>query len=329
MKMSLQLKLKDSAVEILVGLLQPKEMIALYMLGTGETESKKFNNVDLIKIIIVLCEELRWTQEEKVDRDTPSENNKLLSDVSLIEAMESIKVEPDLSVVSEDLPSLEKTSCQEKFKYKPLPLPQFDEQLTEILNKHEAKTFDCYFCDKRFKEFSALDEHEKIHKRDLLGCSKCNKSFVSEVRLRAHEKTHHTEHSIKQKKHERFTRHPFSCSKCNKQFSKKTSFRSHETVCDKSTAQHGCSVCYKTVKHLKELRVIDPVNELYSCKKCDETLLGLKLSKTWERKGKKLATELPNTCSKCNKEFSNKINLELHERYMCMYQEVYQVTQGR
>ena len=85
MKMSLQLKLKDSAVEILMGLLQPKEMIALYMLGTGKTESQKFNNVDLIKIIIVLCEELRWTQEEKVDRDTPSENNKLLSDVSLIE----------------------------------------------------------------------------------------------------------------------------------------------------------------------------------------------------------------------------------------------------
>ena len=83
--MSLQLKLKDSAVEILMGLLQPKEMIALYMLGTGKTESEKFNNVDLIKIIIVLCEELRWTQEEKVDRDTPSENNKLLSDVSLIE----------------------------------------------------------------------------------------------------------------------------------------------------------------------------------------------------------------------------------------------------
>ena len=39
--MSLQLKLKDSAVEILMGLLQPKEMIALYMLGTGKTESEK------------------------------------------------------------------------------------------------------------------------------------------------------------------------------------------------------------------------------------------------------------------------------------------------
>ena len=41
----------------------------------------------MIKIIIVLCEELRWTQEEKVDRDTPSENNEL-SDVGLIKTID-------------------------------------------------------------------------------------------------------------------------------------------------------------------------------------------------------------------------------------------------
>ena len=99
-----------------------------------------------------------------VDEIIPSNGEQSVSN----EAMESFKVEPDLSVVSEDFPSLENTSCQEKFKYKPLPLPQFDEQLTEILNKHEAKTFHCFFCDQRFKEFSALDKHEKIHKRDFL-----------------------------------------------------------------------------------------------------------------------------------------------------------------
>ena len=80
--MSLQLKLKDSAVEILMGLLQPKEMIALYMLGIGKTQSEKFNNADLIRIIIVLCEKLCWTQEEISEKDAPSED-KLRSDIGL------------------------------------------------------------------------------------------------------------------------------------------------------------------------------------------------------------------------------------------------------
>ena len=77
--MSLQLKLKDSAIEVLMGLLQPKEMIAIYLLGIGKTEPQKFHNQDLIKIIIVLCEKLCWIEDEKSD----DLSEKLLRDVDI------------------------------------------------------------------------------------------------------------------------------------------------------------------------------------------------------------------------------------------------------
>ena len=90
--MSLQLKLKNSAIEVLIGLLQPKEMIAIYLLGIGKTEPQKFDNHDLIKIIIVLCEQLCWIEDEISGGDDYSENIPL-SEADTEPAISTQKVE--------------------------------------------------------------------------------------------------------------------------------------------------------------------------------------------------------------------------------------------
>ena len=58
------MKLIDSAIEVLMEELKPKEMLAIYRMATGTTRSENFKNSDLLRIIHVLCNKLGWVQEE-------------------------------------------------------------------------------------------------------------------------------------------------------------------------------------------------------------------------------------------------------------------------
>ena len=58
------MKLVDSAIEVLMEELRPKEMLAIYRMATGTTRSENFENSDLLRIIHVLCNKLGWVQEE-------------------------------------------------------------------------------------------------------------------------------------------------------------------------------------------------------------------------------------------------------------------------
>ena len=62
--MGAQIKLKETAIAILLSELHPTQMIAIYLLASGAEMPESVSKSDLTKIIYVLCTKLDWIREE-------------------------------------------------------------------------------------------------------------------------------------------------------------------------------------------------------------------------------------------------------------------------
>ena len=64
-------KLKSQTAHLLLSELQPNQVLAVYMMGTGTDMPENVTKGDLIKIIGLLCQKLNWTQNEDEQDQTP------------------------------------------------------------------------------------------------------------------------------------------------------------------------------------------------------------------------------------------------------------------
>ena len=71
-KMIPKMKLKVTAIEILVTELLPAEMMAIYLMASGSAMPGKVSKEDLTKVIRILCKKLDWIEDEEDDTIIPS-----------------------------------------------------------------------------------------------------------------------------------------------------------------------------------------------------------------------------------------------------------------
>ena len=63
--MATRMKLHDFALEKLAASLRPKEMLAIYLMGSGSVVTENVTKLDLTNIILVLCKTLSWVVEDE------------------------------------------------------------------------------------------------------------------------------------------------------------------------------------------------------------------------------------------------------------------------
>ena len=84
-------------------------------------------------------------------------------------------------------------------------LEDFDAALKEV---EDGRSFNCSYCDKKFKRKDQWWSHERTHTGGIkpFSCSTCGKEFYEASNLRNHEIMHSNDK-------------PHSCSLCDKRFS--------------------------------------------------------------------------------------------------------------
>ena len=152
LKFKLHLTLKESAIRVLEAELGPREMLALYKLSPVTTTSiEDFHQVDLIKIIIVLCNQLGWSVQEdeptgstevnmrnvqtKVKGESEIEEPEIVPALKNEDFSSSINIKDD----SKEQHSGETISRDELMK---LPVDQFLVDANAITNKVELTDSD-------------------------------------------------------------------------------------------------------------------------------------------------------------------------------------------
>ena len=60
-----QIKLKETAIAVLLTELHTSQMIAMYVMASGSEMPESVSKSDLTEIIFVLCRKLDWIKEEK------------------------------------------------------------------------------------------------------------------------------------------------------------------------------------------------------------------------------------------------------------------------
>ena len=107
-----------------------------------------------------------------------------------------------------------------------------EENVKSIVVNENKKSVQCTFCEKLFKEFRYLKQHERIHTGELsYECEKCNKRFMQKGHLRSHEVKHTGEES-----HE--------CKTCKKRFKQKYGLDMHVRI-HTGEKPLQCMICEK------------------------------------------------------------------------------------
>ena len=68
--MPVKMKLKASAIEILITELCPSEMMAIYFMGAGSKMPENVSKEDLTRIIHAVCMKLDWVEEDQANNET-------------------------------------------------------------------------------------------------------------------------------------------------------------------------------------------------------------------------------------------------------------------
>ena len=268
--MAVKMKLKASAIEVLITELCPTEMMAIYFMGAGSKMPENVSKEDLTRIIHAVCMKLDWVEEDQ-------ENNETMKVWIDHKEASAAKTSSHNEAVSEEAPDIF-PNFSSTLKECDINLGErVDESNSEEVLAHlEIKNDD--FDNKGFIQF--MDEcHDEFKKEDcgesnllsnqavavkdvkvalkidtnkkLLGfkCSKCDMKFSLKWRLKRHERIHtgvktfsctkcerQFNQGWKLKRHERTHTgdKPFNCPQCDRQFTEKCSKKRHEETVHKN-----------------------------------------------------------------------------------------------
>ena len=144
------------------------------------------------------------------------------------------------------------------------------------------KSLECKYCGKRFKLFSYLEAHEKIHesipkleheierkhqprsyvKGQSKTCETCSKSFTTSHYLKNHMKIHTGEK-------------PFKCKYCGKRFNIKQNLKNHERI-HTGIKPYECKTCQKCFGLLGNLRSHERIHtgeKQFQCPTCQKSFV--------------------------------------------------------
>ena len=74
---AVKMKLKIESIGILTNTLQPSEMGAIYLMGMGMTMPNEVTKQDLIRVISVICKELKWIEDEENKKGSEKKVSKM------------------------------------------------------------------------------------------------------------------------------------------------------------------------------------------------------------------------------------------------------------
>ena len=169
----------------------------------------------------------------------------------------------------------------------------------------KQKDEECTICGKLFIEKYQMKQHEKSHAlpKPML-CDKCGKSFPNTTGLRKHKANVHVE-----------SREKIQCSICAKLYSNMENLQyhirsAHDSSCHDS---FSCSICNKTFKHKRLLKVHEQTHREtrdFKCDKCDATF---KRASDLSGHNKRHEKAYKHFCKFCNKGFYQKHKVQYHE----------------
>ena len=187
--------------------------------------------------------------------------------------------------------------CNKGFKKK-------NTMFQHIKNIHENNRPYCIICFRSFSKQSDLDDHiEKVHDKKKPFCEFCSKSYSSKNELdyhiaRVHEK-----------------KKPLMCDFCCKRFAKNSELNKHVIAKHSGKVRFQCKKCdigFPDKRSFQEH--LDSVHEgkRYDCPHCDyksahKQYITEHISSVHEKKK-------PFKCNVCNKDFSQKSGLYLHNK---------------
>ena len=221
-----KMKLKVTALEILVTELLPAEMMAIYLMASGSAMPGKVSKEDLTKVIRILCKKLDWIEDEEDDTIIPSA---ILS--------QSLVIDEETESADHLLNGLkEKDSNHEEENVDPILTGDIrsssdcddindwmddwiGEKIEEVRepnkNAKKEKSFNCRKCDKVFHNSYVWKRHEQSHSGTKpYSCSQCGKAFTQKWNMVNHVRAHTNEK-------------PFSCTLCDKKFANQRNLTQH------------------------------------------------------------------------------------------------------
>ncbi|XP_018394258.1 PREDICTED: zinc finger protein 91 [Cyphomyrmex costatus] len=134
----------------------------------------------------------------------------------------------------------------------------FNEERYKFNNKHlytDGVSYKCGTCNKKFKNKSALLDHERIHNGEILyHCEICKKMFSTKENLRAHVVAKHNNDERYKINKDLYTGGvSYKCGTCNKECRSKWQLSVHETS-HKDEQRYYCEICGEMFRYISSLK---------------------------------------------------------------------------
>ena len=177
------------------------------------------------------------------------------------------------------------------------------------------RSIDCDFCDGKYANKYTLKAHvKKMHKNadlSLLKCNQCDKTCYSKRLLSEHQRRKHG---------------PFVCGQCTKEFKTKGSLRWHQKQVHTTELRLKCTQCKSVLKTRAALkfhcRRVHDMERNYECNvpDCGKTFF----TRTSLTAHSRTHTGIkPFVCNLCQKAFSQKSNLQVHQKTVHVTKRMY------
>ena len=326
------MKLKLGAIQILVTGLQPREMGAIYLMGTGIKEMPEtVTKSALTNIIAFLCHQLDWIvndeqENTELSTKTVAKNTESCEKASANASITTIKT-PEEQNVDREVGGLHctnkktptvggasnlDTSTPKEMQSKSVEI-NIENYLDEVFEESKTHDTPSKISDTEAeKDIAASTESITIKTepneeimickdpslKKPYNCTYCDKKFASRQNCKRHEIVHAGE--------------TFTCSECSKSFATLFSLKRHERSHNEEKP-FMCSFCCKSFLDKRNLRSHETIHtgeRPFTCSQCSKSFA----DPTRLKRHKMIHTEeKPFNCSICDHKFTRADSLKKHE----------------